>query len=304
MKLLKAHARFIIVTIVLVVVLYIANSELGDISQNLDAKRTQAKTLLSKNYRALYADAARYNGNPATIHGRKLQDKTMVANAVTDIVNDRMAFETAPAFTLDDIADRGTAEHVARWQERELQVTQEFQYQRYFGPNVREEGAFGFKPKKTGLTTPEVADYLRKLDIARTVAKTVERTDIQQLTKLDFKSVNEELFQRGVPTRPSAPEEQPYFTGDGLEVRVQATEEALYNFLIELQSPEKDGMRSRYFAVEKFELEKPDLLNPQDNLVTASVTIVAYKVNPESTYPPDENAASQNTSTSRNPFRR
>ena len=143
MKLLKTHARFIIVTIVLVVVLYIANSELSDISENLDAKRTQAQSLLSRNYRALYADAAKYDGNPATIHGRKLQDKTMVANAITEVVNDRMAFETAPAFTLDDIADRGTAEHVARWQERQLQVTQEFQYQRYFGPDVRDEGAFG-----------------------------------------------------------------------------------------------------------------------------------------------------------------
>lgn len=304
MKLLKKHARFIVVTIVLVVVLYIANNELGGIAQTLDAKRTQAKTTLSRNYRALYADAKKYDGNPATIHGRKLQDKTMVANAVTDIVNDRMAFETAPAFTLDDIAERGVAEHVARWQERRLEVIQEFQYQRYFALNVREAGAFGFKAKDANLTTAEVQDYLRKLDIARTVARSVERAGVNQLTKLNFTEVNEALFARGVPTRPSAPDEAPYFRGEGLELRVQATEEALYNLLIELQSPEKDGLRSRYLAVETFEFEKPDLLNPQDNLITASITVVAYRVNPDSTYPPDEKAAQQTTSTSRNPYRR
>jgi len=304
MKLLKAHARFIIVTIVLVVVLFIANGELADIAQSLDAKRTQAKSLLSKNYRALYSDAVKYDGNPATIHGRKLQDETLVANAVTELVNDRMAFETAPGFSLDDIADRGAAEHVARWQERQIQVTQEFQYQRYFGPDVRDDGAFGFKPQQTNLTTPQVADYLRKLDIASTVAKCVERTGVKQLVNLSFKSINEELSKRGVPTVPSAQDEEPYFTGEGLEVRVQATEEALYNFLLELQHPEKEGLRSRYLAVEKFEFEKPDLLNPQDNLITATITVVAYRVNPDSTYPPDENAAQQTSSTPRNPYRR
>ncbi|MBZ0135451.1 MAG: hypothetical protein K8I27_03630 [Planctomycetes bacterium] len=304
MKILKTHARFIIVTIVLVVVLYIAHGELSDISEGLDAKRTQAKTLLSKNYRALYADAGKYNGSPATVHGRKLQDKTMVANAVTEEVNDRMGFETSPAFTLDDIAGRGTAEHVARWQERQLEVQQEFQFQRYFGPSVRDDKAFGFAPQTENLTTVQVKDYLRKLDIARGVAKCVERAGVQQLNKLDFKSVSEELFQRGVPTRASAQGEEPYFTGEGLEIRVQGDEQSLYNFLIELQSPEKEGLRRRYLAVEKFELTKPDLLNPQDNLITATITVIAYRVNPESTYPPDKDAAAKTTSTPRNPYRR
>ena len=308
MNILKTHARFIIVTVVLVVVLYIANSELGDIADNLDSKRTQAKSLLSKNYRALYADAAKYDGNPATIHGRKLQDKTMVANAVTEVVNDRMAFETSPSYTIDDIANRGTAEHVARWQEKELETQQEFQYLRYFGPSVRDDDAFGFKPKAADkLTTGEVIDYLRKLDVARTVAKCVERADVQTLEKLDFTdeaAMNQILSTRGVPTKATAQGEKPYFSGLGLEIRVRAHEEALYNFLIELQSPEKDGLRNRYLAVEKFEFEKPDLLNPEDNLIDATITVIAYRVNPDSTYPPDENAASQTTTTTTNPFRR
>jgi hypothetical protein len=305
MKILKTHARFLVVMVVLAVVLYIANSELGSIRDNLESKRTQATSLLSKNYRALYADAAKYNGNPATLHGRALQDKTMHANAVTELVNERMSFDTAPACTLDDIADRGTAEHVARWQARELELQQELQYQRYFGPSVRDDRAFGFNPQRTDLTTEQVRDYLRKLDIVRAVTGCVERAGVPLLERLEFKALNEELFGRGVPTRASARDEQPYFTGDGLEIIVQAPEEALYNLLIELQNPEKDGLRNRYLAVEKFTFNKPDLLNPKDNRITARVTVVAYRVNPASTYPPDESAAAQTTATSpRDKFRR
>ena len=136
------------------------------------------------------------------------------------------------------------------------------------------------------------------LDIVRTVAHSAGRSNIQHVTQFDFVEVNTQLNERKVPTTKTIADEDPYFQGQGLEVRVEATEEALYNFLLDLQRPEKEGLRRRYLSVETFTFEKPDLMDPKDALITAKITVVAWRVNTESSYPPDEsNKGSQQTST-------
>lgn len=306
MKLLKTHARFLAVTVVLIVVLVLANGEFSGIAESLDAKETQATSLLQKNYRALFSDAAKYNGDPATIQGRRMQDKTQVTSALTGIVNERMAFETDPAYTVEVLGTTAVDDMVNYLRNvKKLELQRELGFQRYFGPDVREDDAFGFKIPDGNLTEAQVRDYLRKLDIVRAIASSVETSRVQLLVKLQFVAVNEELSARGVPTKPAAAGEQPYLNGEGVTLTVQATEEQLYNLLIELQNPMKNGRQGRYLAVEKFEFEKPDLLEPKDALIAAKITVVAYRVYPESTYPPDESqkAVQQTTAGAPRKFR-
>jgi hypothetical protein len=148
--------------------------------------------------------------------------------------------------------------------------------------------------RRSGFTRPDgsasynreqIARLLRNLDIVRTVAMSVEESGVQRLTGLAFRTIDDNLFARGVPTRPASADEAPYLRGQGLEVRIQATEEALYSFLIDLQRPVKQGQRNRYLAVERFTMDKPDLLNPVNDLIDATVVVVAYTVNEDSTYP-------------------
>ncbi|MCB9933728.1 MAG: hypothetical protein H6841_09950 [Planctomycetes bacterium] len=289
MKLLKQHARFLVVMVVLAVVLVLANSEFSGIAESLDAKETQATSLLQKNYRALFADAAKFNGDPATIQGRRMQDKTKVSNAITGIVNDRMSFQTDPAYTVDALPQDAVDDMVHYLRNvKKLEMQRELGLRRYFGPDVRADDAFGFKIPDGALTADQVRDYLRKLDIVRAAAWSAEVSRVQLLTRLQFVSINEGLSSRGVPTKPATQTEKPYLNGEGLKLSVLATEESLYNLLIALQNPEKNGKQGRYLAIEEFKFEKPDLLDPKDALIVAEITVVAYSVNPESTYPPDD----------------
>jgi hypothetical protein len=295
MDFLKKHGRFIAVTLVLVVVLWLANDELGGISENLDQKQTTAKSLLTQNYRALFADAAKFDGEPATTEGRKIQDRTQVVEAIGAERNVRMQFETAPEFTPAAKGENvATDDLLAYYKEKKIEVQRELGYQRYFKPDVREDGAFGFREAKTDKPDrEEIIAYLRYLDIVRTVAWSVEQAGVQQLNELEFNNgVNDKLRQRGVPTNPQVAGEPPFMTGLALEIQVEATEEALYNFMIELQTPEKNQLRNRYLAVESFEFLKEDLLEPQDSLIDATITVIAYRVNEESSYPRDEAAES------------
>jgi hypothetical protein len=295
MKHLKAHARFLIVMVVLAVVLFVANGQLTTIDQSLRARQTAAQSLLAANYTALFVDTVKY-GEPATIHGRKLQDKTMLTSAVTDIVNDRMEFETDPAFTVEALptGKREPDDMVEYYRKKVLDLQDELGFKRYFGPGVRTEGAFGFREgedlrsSELGKKEETVRQYLRQLDIARTVAFSAERTGVSLLEKLNFSAaVGQSLSQRGVPTVSTTQGEQPYLQGLGLEIDILANEQALYNFMIDLQRPEKGGLRNRYLAIESFKLEKPDLLDPKDDRIKARIVVVAYRVNRDSSYPPD-----------------
>ena len=309
MKLVRKHARFGAVMIVLVVVLWLANGELSGISEELDKKQATAQTSLGSNYRLLFTDAAKpeFKGDPATIQGRRIQDQTLEANVYTEMHTDRMVFETDAAFTVEALPSGALDDMVNYLRNvKKIELQRELGFARYFKPNIGDEDAFGFKiPVTDKLTEANVRDYLRKLDIVRTVCHSVDRSGVQTLVKLHFVSINEAVAGRGVPTTKSAPDEAPFFVAEGLEVRVEATEAALYNFLIDLQNPEKDGMRNRYLSVETFVFEKPDLLDAKDQIVTARITVAAWRVNPESSYPPDESKknAQQNAPGKPRPFR-
>jgi hypothetical protein len=247
-----------------------------------------------------------FNGDPATIHGRKIQDKTLETNAYTELHAERLTFETDPTYTVEAVNSGAVDEMVNYLRNvKKIQLQRELSFQRYFAPNVAEPDAFGFKIPEGSLSEAQVREYLRRFDIVRTVCHSVDRTGVETLVKLNFVSINEAAAQRGVPTSPSQPGEPPFFTGEGLEVRVQASEQALYNFLIDLQNPEKDGMRGRYLSVESFTFEKPDLLEAKDQIVTAKITVAAWRVNLESSYPPDESQKNtqQNATGKPRPFR-
>lgn len=300
MDFLKKHARFLIVTVVLVVVLWIANSELAETRDELENRRNRAESMLNQNYRALFSDAAKFDGEPATIRARELQDEAQRISAIGDARLDRLRFETAPEFTPAALPEDAGADDIeAYYRDRLLTLQRELGYQRYFTSNAREEGALGFR-ESTGDGNEadkreRFARYLRFLDIVRTVAHSVERAGVERLNGLTFTSIDEQLAQRGVPTRPAATDEEPLMSGQGLVINVRAGEEALYNFLIELQKPVKDEMRNRYLAVESFTLSKPDVIEPRDALIDAEITVVAYRVNPGSSYPVDEESGQESS---------
>lgn len=297
MKLLKAHARFLIVMVVMIAVLWIASGEFSEIAENLDGSQTKARTTLQTNYKALFADAAKYNGSPATEQGRKIQDETQVISTLTTMVNDQMVFETDAAYTVEQLGENaGLDDKVDFYKNtKRIELERELGFKRYmFIPNIRDPEAFGFKIADNP-TDAEVAQYLRQLDIVRCVSLSAGASGVQRVLHFKFVQLNDELNNRKVPTTASRPEEAPYFQGEGLEIQLEATEEALYNYLIELQRPEKDGLRRRYFSIEKFMFEKPDLMDPKDSLITAKITVVAWRVNPDSSYPPDEKQTNQQT---------
>ncbi|MBK9974531.1 MAG: hypothetical protein IPP14_07135 [Planctomycetes bacterium] len=289
MDFLKKHARFLIVLVVLLVLLWFANSELADSSRRVDAARTKARSLLVQNYGALFKDAKLYNGEPAVVEGRKIQDSTQNLQQIEKGRNVMLAFETDPAFTV--APDAGDDDKVQTFRTKILELQRELAFKRYFVPDAREDGAFGFKADKT--TGAQVPEFLRKLDIVRTVSLAVGRNNVARLNKLTFKPLDKDLDARRVPTVASAVGEEPYFATDGLEFEVQGTEQAIYNLMLDLQRPMKGDSRQRYLSVERFKLEKPDLLEPTDNLVTATLTIAAYRVNEASSYPVDKSAPEQ-----------
>lgn len=304
MDFLKKHGRFIAVTLVLIVVLWLANDEFSGTSEALEQKRTAANNLLTQNYRALFSDAAKYDGEPATTHGRKIQDRTQVVQVIGAERSARMQFETAPEFTASAVGENAaTDDLLAYYNRKKIDVQRELGYQRYFVPDVREDGAFGYRETNTDNPKREdIETYLRYLDIVRVIAFCVEDARVQLLTELEFNAgIDNQLAQRGVPTRPLNADEPPFMTGVGLKIRIEATEEALYNFLVKLQTPTKNDLRNRYLAVEDFKLEKDDLLEPQDALVSATITAVAYRVNPESSYPVDQEADTTNNQQRRGP---
>jgi hypothetical protein len=301
MKLLKAHGRFLIVLVVLVVILFIANGRFEDQGERIKRSETQARTLLTTNYRALYQDAVKFDGEPATIVGRRIQHDIQNETHVGDARTRMMAFETAPEYTIEE-AERHfgseTDELFSYFQRKHLDLVRELGFKRYFIGDAGQRGAFGFNIPDGGErhTRQEIADYLRNLDIVRTVAMAVERTEVQRLTGLQFineRGMESRLGPRGVPVTPAAAGEDPFMSARGLEIQVEASEEALYNFLIDLQRPMKDGLLNRYFAVETFEFEKPDLLNPRTDLINAKILIAIYRVNEESSFPAREEEVRQ-----------
>ncbi|MCL4730406.1 MAG: hypothetical protein KJ044_08250 [Planctomycetes bacterium] len=300
MAFLKKHARFLVVMILL----YFANAELADSRRKIESSRGAAKSLLTQNYGALFKDAKAFGGEPAVVEGRKIQDRTQALGQVESGRNSMLAFETDPAFTLASLGQgAGDDDKVTYYRTKAAEVTREFTRRRYI--QAEGDSAVGFKADDKNITAAMVPALLRRLDIARTVSNSAGRSGVTWLRKLAFKSAGESIAARKLPVRDAALDatkvaregDIAYFDADCLELEVQANEEALYNFLVDLQRPMKDGARTRYLAVERFKLEKPDLLDPADNLVTATILVVAYKVNEDSPYPVDRSGPQQQQST-------
>lgn len=295
MDFLKKHARFLIVLVVLMVLLFFANSELADSARRIDASRNSAKSLLTQNYNALFKDAKQFNGEPAVVEGRKIQDRTQNLQQVEAGRNLMLGFETDPVFTLAGLpGDAGDDDKVQYYRNKASEVQRELAFKRYFRPEG--DTALGFKIDDKNINAGMVPAMLRRLDIVRTLSSSVGRTGVTWINKLAFKpAARDTLAARKLPAKDApadpaklAKDEQPeYFEADCIEIEVQASEESLYNFMVDLQRPMKGDQRTRYLAIEKFKFEKPDLLDPADNLITATILVVAYKVNESSPYPVD-----------------
>ena len=110
------------------------------------------------------------------------------------------------------------------------------------------------------------------------------------------------LGQRGLPTLPGPmladKTRQPaYLEVRALTVNLRGNERAVYNLLIELQRPVKGELRDRYLAVEAFSFSKPDLYEPADDLVSVTLTVVAYKVNSDGFVPGGKKKEAETTTT-------
>jgi hypothetical protein len=295
------HARFIVVLIVMLVILVIANGEFSDLEVSIEQKRAQARSLFQANYRALFSDAVKFDGEPATMQGRRIQDQTQNITQVAQARAQKMVFETAPEYTLGVLPENAsTDDQFAKiYQRRDRELQRELGFQRYFAIDVSDPKAFGFtRPDGGGnYSSADIAGYLRKLDIVRTVTQSVDRTGVAQINSLQFTPVDETLSSRGVPTKAALAGERPYLSGEGLVIKLRATELALYNFMLDLQRPGKGELKHRYLSVEKFKFEKPDLLAPNDNLIDVTMTVVAWRVNEDSSYPVDESAQQQQQAT-------
>jgi hypothetical protein len=291
MKILKKHARFLAVLLVLMIILFIANSRFNSMGQAIERTNSQARSLFQNSYRALFTDAARFDGEPATLHSRRIQDRTQAALQEALARAERMEFRTGPDFIAPAGAD--AADQMAFYQARDLELQRELGFKRHFAIDVRSPRAFGFERPagERAYTSADVERYLRMLDIAHTVSESVERSGVARLTSLEFRNLNEQLAARGVPTRGTTA----YLSGTGLIVQARGTEEALYNLLIDLQRPGKGELSHRYLAVESFKLDKPDLLDPRDNLIDATLHLVAYRINEDSPYPEQEAEQQQQT---------
>jgi len=297
MQFLKKHARFLIVMVVMMVLLYFANTELAESSRRIDGARNTAKSVLNQNYTALFKDAKTYGGEPAVVEGRKIQDRTQNLQQVETGRNSMLAFETSAEFTISALpAEAGDDDKVQYYRNKAGEVMREFSLKRYI--NITDDTPLGFKADGA-ITAAMVPSLLRKLDIVRTVSGSVGRSRVAWLNQLTFKpAAREKIAARKVPVvdAPLDPgkvgkdEEASYLEADCLSIVVQGSEEALYNFLIDLQRPMKGDLRTRYLAVESFTFTKPDILDPADNLITATILVVAYKVNEQSPYPIDRSA--------------
>lgn len=293
MNFLKTNGKFIGFVFVLVGLLSYANGEIADMEKSVTNQRQRAKNLLGRNLKKLFTDAKDSNGEPATVANRRIQDNTQVLMQTSRKRNQRISFDTSPIYTLASLGDNAQDRAEGYYREREVALRAKMQYLRYITiPNIRDKRAFGFEEPQTstGMTTQQVEGLLRKMDIVETVAESAGRSNIQRLEKFDFTTgISGAMQARGVPSKQLAGDDAPFIKGESLKVTVYTTEDTLYNFLIELQRPNKGGRPNRYFAIWEFNIQKPDLLKPVDNLIMAEITIVALQINESSSYPLDKN---------------
>ena len=298
---LKKHGKFIAILIVLIGLLWFADGEIGLMSQSVDNKQKQAQNLLKRNLNKLFTDAKASNGEPATVANRRIQDETQGTQQTSRQRNNRISFDTSPIYTLASLEDKAATEGVGYYRERQMALLSKFQYLRFVTiPDLRDESAFGLS-EPDPMTQSVVEDFLRKMDIIECVAESAGRSDIKRLERFQFPTgIMDKFSISGIPSKPMGGDTKPFVSGIALEVTVEATEKALYNFMIDLQNPNKAGRPNRYLAVWEFTFEKPDLLNPVDDFISATIVVVALTVDESSGFPFDEEAKNTRMNNNRN----
>lgn len=294
MSLLKQHGRFIVALIVLVVLVAWGNSSVGEMAETVEKKQQSLTTAVKGHYGRIFTDAKQSGGNPANVQALILGEKTLKTQELEERRNALMQFRPDPRFTLAPVEQKGgnDADKKDYFTNTMFSaVRAELERARYFKPKFEDKDPLGFSVEASAIKPENVAELLYKLDIALEVCHCVERAGVQSLDTLKFDDgFGAKLSQRGLPTVPGPQQQdgtkQPaYLEARALTINVRGNERAIYNLLIELQRPVKGELRDRYLAIEAFSFTKPDLYEPADDLVTATITVIAYKTNAEGFVP-------------------
>ncbi len=300
---LKTHARFLIALLVLVTLVGYGYSSVGEMSDTVARKQNTLTSSLKTHYKRIFDDAKNSGGNPANVQAMVVGEKIQRTQELEERRNALLTFRPDPRFTLDSVIAKAgpegpvDADKVNYFYAVRLDLKRELTRARYFKPDLDKPKALGFDPPAEGVKAEQVAEFLLKMDIVREVCHCVERSGVQVLETLSFDDGKgaEGLALRGLPSRSPSKDQPPYLEVRALTVTLRGTERAIYNFLIELQRPVKGDLRERYLAVENFELGKPDLLDPADDLVTARILTMAYRTNKDSVVPGGKKVAEATT---------
>lgn len=304
MNLLKKHGRFIVALIVLVILVGWGLSAVGEMADTINKKQQSLTGAVKTHYTRIFTDAKASEGNPANVQALIIGEKTLKTQELEEKRNALMQFRPDPLFAVDSAEAKKVGDDVYYFNNhRYSALKEELERARYFKPKFDADPMpLGFSVEK--VTADKVPELLIKLDIAREVCHCVERSGVQTLDKLAFDDgFAAKLAARGLPTtkgpaignEPAAP---PYLEARAVTVNVRGNERAIYNLLIELQRPVKGELRDRYLAIESFTFSKPDLYEPADDLITASITVVAYKINADGWVPGGKKKEVEVTATS------
>lgn len=306
MNVLRKHGRFIVALIVLVVLVAWGNSAVGEMGETIDKKQQSLTAAMKGHYARVFADAKAGSGNPANVQSLIIGEKTLKTQAL-EKRNALMQFRPDPRFTLAPVEAKGGNDADKKdyfTNTMFSEVRAELERARYFRPKFDDPAPLGFSVEPTAIKPENVTELLLKLDIAREVCYCVERAGVQSLDKLNFDDgYGARLGQRGLPTMPGPlladkTKQPPYLEARALIVNLRGNERSIYNLLIELQRPIKGELRDRYLAVEAFSFSKPDLYEPADDLVSVTLTVVAYKVNNDGFVPGGKKKEAEVTTTS------
>ncbi|MCC6572604.1 MAG: hypothetical protein IT462_02325 [Planctomycetes bacterium] len=294
MNVLKKHWRFIATLVVLGTLLVIGYNEVGAKGQAVGTVQKSVQGRMAAHYRLLFDDSKKYEGRPATSQGVTIAAQTVQVQEIEKRRNAQLRWETESQYTLASLPPEATVEDmVAYYQKKRQELLRDLSYQ----PNVTiattDSNALGFTARAVDkMDRDQIADYLARLDMVRVVAASTQRVGIPSLRKLEFidAKAKQDLSARGLPVQSAGKDANkadypPYLKPRMLKISVRGAEEAIYNFLIDLQRPLKGDTRNRFFAVEGMSLSKPDVLSPSDDMLNAEITVVAYSINEEAPLP-------------------
>lgn len=307
MNLLKKHGRFIVALVVLVILVGWGLSAVGEMADTINKKQQSLTGAVKTHYTRIFTDAKASEGNPANVQALIIGEKTLKTQELEEKRNALMQFRPDARFTLESVEQKGgnDADKIDYFTNRMYSSARaEMERAPYFNAKFDQPAPFGFSVEASAIKAETVKELLYKLDIALEICHCVERANVRSIDKFAFDDgFAAKLAARGLPTtkgpaignEPAAP---PYLEARAVTVNVRGNERAIYNLLIELQRPVKGELRDRYLAIESFTFSKPDLYEPADDLITASITVVAYKINADGWVPGGKKKEVEVTATS------